>query len=104
MLERVLRIEGYVAGLDREGFLNDNRTADAVVRNLEVIGEAARNLDGEFIQRHFAVPWRRIAGLRNRVVHEYFDVDLLLVWEIVQAEVPALKLQLRAIQEEASES
>jgi uncharacterized protein with HEPN domain len=79
MLERIRRIERSVAGMDRESFLSNDTTIDAVVRNLTVIGEAANRLPHEFKDRHVDVPWHRIVGLRHRVVHDYFDVDLDLV-------------------------
>lgn len=98
MLERIQRIERFVAGLEREVFLRDEKTVDSVVRNLEVIGEAASRLPQEFREQHAGIPWRRIVGLRHRIVHEYFDVDLDLVWTIVHAELPPLKAQLRVLQ------
>ena len=97
MLERIERIERFAAGYDRDAFLCDDKTADSVVRNLEVIGEAASRLPSEFRDGHSDVPWRQIVGLRNRVVHAYFDVDLELVWEIVRQGLPALKAALRAL-------
>ena len=100
MVGRIERIERFIAGLDRESFLRDEKTCDSVVRNLEVIGEAANRLPQEFRDRHPGIPWPRIAGLRNCIVHEYFDVDLELVWEIVRAELPVLKAQLAALRTE----
>lgn len=66
MLGAIGRIERYTAGQDRESFLKDDKTIDAVVRNLEVLGEAARQLPEEFVTKHPEIPWRVIAGLRNR--------------------------------------
>src|SRR3989442_15900768 len=68
----IARIESYIAGLDRDGFLQDQKTIDAVVRNLEIIGEAVRWLPSDFKEQHTSVPWSQIAGLRNRIVHDYF--------------------------------
>jgi uncharacterized protein with HEPN domain len=102
ILDRIMRIERHSAGLDRTAFLNDEKTCDSVIRSLEVIGEAASRLPKEFTAEHAEVPWRRIVGLRNRIVHEYFDVDIELVWEIVHTELPALKTQLRALRSEDS--
>jgi uncharacterized protein with HEPN domain len=101
MLERIERIEEFVTGLDRDAFLGDVKTADAVVRNLEVFGEAANRLPVDFQDRHPEVPWRQIVGLRNRIVHAYFDVDLELVWTIARGELPTLKLVLASLQAEA---
>ena len=97
MLERIGRIQRFVAGLGREAFLADPMVIDSVVRNLEVIGEAANRVPRDFQDSHPDIPWRRIVGLRHRVVHEYFDVDLELVWEIAQSEIPVLQEQLRRL-------
>lgn len=97
MLDRIGRIERYVAGFDRAAFLRDEKTSDSVVRSLEVIGEAASRLPAEFRERHAHIPWGRIIGLRHRVVHAYFDVDLELVWHIVNGELPNLKTQLQSL-------
>jgi uncharacterized protein with HEPN domain len=77
------RIERYVAGLERAQFLQDEKTIDAVVRNLEVIGEAVRWLPSEFKERNRGIPWLQIAGLRNRIVHDYFGLDLEIIWQVV---------------------
>ena len=75
----IARIERYVSGLGRDQFLTDEKTIDAVVRNLEIIGEAVRWLPEEFKERHAAVPWTQIAGLRNRIVHDDFGLDLEII-------------------------
>ena len=77
--------------------LSDDRTTDSVVRNLEVIGEAANRLPIELRDGHPEIPWRRIVGPRNRIVHDYFEVDLEIVWEILITELPRLKEQLRGL-------
>jgi uncharacterized protein with HEPN domain len=69
---------------------------DAVIRNLEVIGEAVRNLSPEFRRQHPELPWRSISALRNVLIHEYFGVDLEIVWRIVQRRLPALKRHIEA--------
>ena len=78
-------------------FVHDEKTVDAVVRNLGVIGEAARRLPQAFVDRHPEIPWRRIVGLRNRIVHDYFNVDLDLVWETIRGELPALESELAGL-------
>ena len=90
----ISKIERYTAGLDEASFLADEKTIDAVVRNLEIIGEAAKQLPTEFKLRHPAVPWSRIAGLRNRIVHDYAGIDLQLVWQILKTAIPKLALQI----------
>ena len=94
ILSAFRKIERYTAGMDPEGFRQDEKTVDAVVRNLEVIGEAARQLPEDFMARNPAVPWRQIAGLRNRIVHEYFGLDLDLIWEVIQHDLPQLQTHL----------
>jgi len=96
IISAIGKIERYSAGLSREGFLADEKTIDAVARNLEIIGEAARNVPDDFAAAHPEVPWQRIAGLRNRIVHDYFGLDLDIIWQILQADLPQLKSQLPA--------
>ena len=72
----------------------DRKTADAVVRNLEILGEAANRLPGDFKQRYADIPWPKIVGLRHRIVHDYFDIDLEIVWQIIQQELTPFKAQL----------
>jgi uncharacterized protein with HEPN domain len=90
----ISRIERYTAGLDEESFLADEKTIDAVVRNLEIIGEAAKQLPADFKARHPAISWAQIAGLRNRIVHDYAGIDLKLVWHISQTAIRKLALQI----------
>ena len=72
MKASIARIETYIEDMDYDDFLEDDRTKDAVIRNLEIIGEAARNLDDEVREEHRSVPWRKIIGLRNIISHAYF--------------------------------
>ena len=94
MLGAIRKIERYMAGLEREGFLQDEKTIDSVVRNLEILGEAARQLPEDFTSRYPNVPWRQIAGLRNRIVHDYFDLDLEIIWQVIYHDLPSLQIQL----------
>lgn len=94
ILEAIRKIELFIAGLDCTAFLRDEKTVDAVVRNLEVLGEAVKQLPDDFTLRHPAVAWHQIAGLRNRIVHDYFGLDLNLIWQIVYHDLPQLKAQL----------
>ena len=90
----IRKIERYTAGLDEESFLADEKTIDAVVRNLEIIGEAAKQLPTDFKAQHSTIQWSQIAGLRNRIVHDYAGIDLKLVWHILQTAMPKLALQI----------
>ena len=94
ILEAAEKIGRYTARLNKEDFTKDEKTIDAVVRNLQIIGEAASRLPPVFRQEHQHIPWPKIVGLRNRVIHQYFGVDSEIVWEIVRSDLPALKEQL----------
>jgi uncharacterized protein with HEPN domain len=88
------KIGRYTAGLDEGSFLRDEKTIDAVVRNLEIIGEAVKQMPAEFKVRHSTIPWSQIAGLRNRIVHDYARIDVELVWNILQTALPEFSLQI----------
>jgi uncharacterized protein with HEPN domain len=91
ILECIVRIEDYVRD-GREAFLVDTKTQDAVVRNLEVIGQAVKDLGTETLgARDATVPWGAVAGLRNVLAHQYLGVDIGLVWRIVERDLPLLK-------------
>jgi uncharacterized protein with HEPN domain len=97
MLEAIGRIESYLTGLDRTAFAGDTRTQDAVIRNLEIIGEAARNVqvhDPAFAEAHPDVPWSLAYRMRYALSHGYSDVDLGSVWNTAQTNLPELKRQL----------
>ena len=91
--DALVRIEAYTKS-GRKAFLADTMVQDAVIRNLEVIGEAVRKLSSEFKARHPEIPWRSVTALRNVLIHEYFGVDLKIVWKVVQRRLPTLKRQM----------
>lgn len=97
MLDALEKIERYTAGLSHEEFWENDLVADAVVRNLEVIGEAARHVPVEARERFPEVQWRQIVGFRNVVIHEYFAVDLDIVWTVVKHHLPQLRAALKKI-------
>jgi uncharacterized protein with HEPN domain len=91
----------FVDGLSKDDFLEDKRTQQAVILSLIIIGEAATKvMDGhaEFTKSHPEVPWRSMRGMRNRITHGYFDINLDVVWQTVQAALPELLQQLSALQ------
>ncbi len=91
------RIERYTNGINQGQFLSDEKTIDAVARNLEIIGEAVRFLPNEFKAKHADIPWAQISGLRNRIVHDYFGLDLEIIWQVLQTSLRDLKNRLAAI-------
>ncbi len=90
ILTAALRIQSYTAGMSAEEFLADLKTTDAVIRNFEVMGEAARHLDDEFVATHAEVAWREVRGFRNILAHAYFGVDVAILWQTVRDDVPRL--------------
>lgn len=90
ILESAHKIIEYTQNLTFEQFVNDSKTIDAVIRNFEIIGEAARRLPKEYKDEHLEINWLRIKGFRNRIVHDYFGVDYKIVWKIIETDVPQL--------------
>lgn len=84
MLQSAQKIQRYTEGMDYESFISDEKTLDAVVRNFEIIGEAANRIDPDFRDQNPEIEWNRIRGFRNRIIHEYFGIDYEIVWEIIQ--------------------
>ncbi|MBS0433259.1 MAG: DUF86 domain-containing protein [Proteobacteria bacterium] len=100
MLEAIALARKYVAGMERTDFLADRRTQQAVVMNILVIGEAASRLaerHPEFVRAHPRIPWASMRGMRNRLAHGYFEIDLDTVWHTLQHDLPALSDDLKAI-------
>ncbi len=85
MLQSAQKIKRYTKDFNYESFLSDDKTIDAVVRNFEIIGEAANRIDPDFRDNTPEIEWNRIRGFRNRIVHEYFGIDYEIVWEIIIA-------------------
>lgn len=87
----------YTKGLTYRKFLEDRKAQDAVVRNLEVIGEASKNIAAAFKAKYPDVPWKKVAGLRDKLIHFYFGIDYKIVWSIVKKELPKLRKQVKNI-------
>ena len=87
----------YTKGLTFHKFLEDRKTQDAVVRNLEVMGEAAKNISSAFKAKYPDVPWKTLAGLRDKLIHFYFGIDYKIVWSVVKKELPKLRKQVKHI-------
>lgn len=88
--EAARKIISYTQGMSFDDFLNDDKTTDAVVRNFEIIGEASARVPGDFKSDHPEIEWRRMTGLRNRIIHEYFGINYATVWKIKEENIPEL--------------
>lgn len=94
--DSISRIVKYIQGVDEEGFMANDQLQDATIRQLQIIGEAAKRLSDETISRYPGVEWKDIAGMRDKLVHDYFGVDLAAVWDTVVLDLPKLKSELEA--------
>lgn len=99
ILESAHKILDYTAGQSFEDFTNDNKTIDAVIRNFEIIGEAANRLPKEYKDRYPEINWHRIRGFRNRIVHDYFGIDYSIVWTIKETFLTLMIAQLKPLSE-----
>ncbi len=95
--EAIQRIIAYTANLSFEKFMKDSKTQDAVIRNLEVIGEATKNLSSRLRKSYPKIPWKDLAGVRDKMIHHYFGINYEIVWAIAQEELPALLPQIEDI-------
>ena len=100
ILESIEKIRKYTAGQSYEEFLNDDKTVDAVIRNFEIIGEAANRIPDEIKDKFQTVNWFRIRGFRNRIVHDYMGIDYEIVWTIINNDIENLNLEIKNIKEQ----
>ena len=92
-----MRLHDAVAHASYDEFAKDRRSQLAILKSVEIVGEAASRLSAEAKERHPDIPWREIVGMRNRLVHAYFDIDLRLVWETADSDIPVLVAQLELL-------
>lgn len=97
ILDSAAKILSYTDGFTYENFIKDSKTVDAVIRNFEIIGEAANRLPEEFKDSHPDIDWHRIRGFRNRIVHDYFGIDYAIVWLIKETFLPNMISQLQPL-------
>jgi hypothetical protein len=98
------RISSYTSGMTREEFGRDPKTQDAVIRNLEILGEAAKNIPESFKKKYSEVPWKRIAGMRDKLIHHYFGVSMNIIWATVKNDIPEIRPALVKIHQTLKES
>ncbi len=97
ILLAISKIKTYTSGYTFDSFLSDSKTLDAVIRNFEIIGEAANRLPEEFKDQHPNINWFRIRGFRNRIVHDYLGIDYQIVWTIIEKDLNKMENELLVI-------
>lgn len=94
ILDAIAKIETYLQGVDEQTFLNQSLLQDGAIRQIEIIGEAVKQLSPQMREQHPHVPWQDIAGMRDKLIHQYFGVDLDKVWVTVVRDIPVLKQEV----------
>ncbi|MBU4332309.1 DUF86 domain-containing protein [Patescibacteria group bacterium] len=101
--ESIEKIEKYTNRMAKKDFLRDDKAQDSVMKRIEVIGEAVNNIPQEFRKKYHQIPWKDIVGMRNILIHEYFEINLERVWETVEEDLPILKKEILKILEQENE-
>lgn len=97
ILESINNIEDFMKGIEKNKFLRNKEKQSAVVRQIEIIGEAVKNLPLSFTKKYTGISWKEIVGTRDKIIHHYFGVDLEIVWDIIKKHLPLLKSQIEGI-------
>ena len=95
IMEAIKRIKVYSDKIDYDEFLGDIKTQDAVVRNIEIIGEAVKNISPDFKERYENIEWKKIAGMRDKIIHFYFGINWEIVWDVIKNKLPQLEKEIK---------
>jgi len=102
--DAITNIENFIGSMGKDEFLKDLLVQSAIIRQLEIIGEATKNLSKTIKEKYEEVPWNRVAGMRDKLIHEYFGVKLELVWDTIQNKLPDFKNQVSKILKDVCET
>ncbi|MBU1262496.1 DUF86 domain-containing protein [bacterium] len=91
ILDSIREVKEFTQGMDFESFVEDKKTINAVTRSLEVIGEAGKKIPDSLREKYPQIPWKRMAGMRDKLIHEYWSIDLEIVWEVITNELPPIE-------------
>ena len=97
IVDAIDAIEAYTEGMTENEFFSNSMAHDAVIRQLEIIGEAANNIPDVYQEKHAKIPWGKMIGIRNKIIHEYFNVNFAVIWDTVQDDLPQLKKSIKKI-------
>ena len=100
ILESIKNIEDFMNGISKKHFLRNKEKQNAVIREIEIIGEAAKNIPANFRSKHTNIPWRDIAGMRDKLMHHYFGVNLETVWKVIKEDIPILENEILKIKDD----
>jgi uncharacterized protein with HEPN domain len=103
ILDAIDKIEEFIGNMDYGEFIQDDKTSTAVVKKIEIIGEAIKNIPRDVRVKYNAIPWKDIVGMRNKITHNYFKIDYEIVWNVVKEKLPALKIQVEQVLKEMGE-
>jgi len=99
ILDAIARIEEYTAGIEYEDFMENHLVQDGVIRQIEIIGEAAKRVSDEIREKHLDIPWKDMARMRDKLIHDYLGVDMDALWDTVENDIPTLKSKLKDLSE-----
>ncbi len=97
IIDSINDIEAFIKGMHFEAFVGDRKTTNAVIRSIEVVGEATKNIPKSIRDKHPSVPWKKMTGMRDKLIHEYFGVDLEILWKTAKEDIPSLKSLIQEV-------